>query len=110
MFTEVKSAEELNSIIASEKALLVYFSTADCGVCKVLKPKIDLMIVEEFPQIKMIYVGIDDVPEASGQYRIFTAPVVLVFYQGKETIRKLRSFSLEELHKEIHRPYSMLFS
>lgn len=110
MFSVVKSAEELNSCIEAEEALLVYFSTAGCSVCKILKPKIELMLVEKYPQVKLLYVDIDDVPEAAGLHRIFTVPVVLVFFMGKETIRRIRVFSTEELNKEISRPYAMVFS
>src|SRR5690554_3370592 len=109
MFTEIHTAKELENYIAAEKALLIYFSSNNCNVCKTLKPKVDSMIVNEFPGMISAFVKIDDVPKAAGQYHIFTVPVVLVFFQGKETIRKSRNFSIEELYREIHRPYSLLF-
>lgn len=110
MFTEVGSFEEFNKLVLEEPALLGYFSTDRCGVCKVLKPKVEALIDEEFPKIKQVYVNIDALPEIAGQNRIFTAPTILVFFNGSETIRKSRNIGINELRKEISRPYSLLFS
>lgn len=110
MFAEVNSFEEFNELIKDEPALLGYFSTDRCSVCKVLKPKVGALINEEFPKIKPVYVKIDALPEIAGQNRIFTVPTILVFFNGSESIRKSRNIGINELRKEISRPYSILFS
>lgn len=110
MFHEIHTPDELERLIQSEAALLVYFSTGSCNVCKSLKPKVDTAVQNEFPEIKAVYVPSDVLPEVAGQHRVFTAPVVLVFFHGRETIRKIRTFSVEELVHEIRRPYSIVFS
>jgi thioredoxin 1 len=110
MFTEIKSAAELEKQINSEAAVLAYFSTGNCNVCKTLKPKVEIAIHQNFPHLNMVYVKTDEFPETAGQHRVFTIPAVLVFFEGKETIRKIRTFSVEELIREISRPYSLFFS
>ncbi len=110
MIIELKSSEEFNSLKNTEPAILVYFSNDQCNVCKSLKPKVEQMVKKEFPLMKMIYAQTDILPETAGQNRVFTIPTVLVFFDGKETIRKIRSFSIDELMGEISRPYSMIFS
>jgi len=40
MFTEIQSLNEFNRLKQEEPALLGYFSTEVCNVCKVLKPKV----------------------------------------------------------------------
>ncbi len=37
MFTEIITLEEYKQIIQKEAAVLAYFSTEECNVCKVLK-------------------------------------------------------------------------
>lgn len=110
MFTEIKSSAELESLKDSEAAMLVYFSADSCNVCKSLKPKVETTIHHEFPKMKMVYVKTDELPETAGQHRVFTIPTVLVFFESKESIRKIRTFSIDELIREIRRPYYLIFS
>lgn len=110
MFTEIQSLEEFSRMKQEEPALLAYFSTDACNVCKVLKPKVDELVQDEFPQLKMVYVKSDVLPNIAGQHQVFAAPTILVFFDGREYIRKSRNIGIEELRREIDRPYSMIFS
>ncbi|WP_372947938.1 thioredoxin family protein [Mariniphaga sp.] len=110
MFTEIHSLEEFNTLKQEESALLGYFSTEACNVCKVLKPKVAELIQEEFPKVKLAYVKSDILPDVAGQHQVFAAPTILVFFDGRETIRKSRNIGIDELRREISRPYSMIFS
>lgn len=109
MFTEIQSLEEFQKIKEKEAALLVYFSTESCNVCKVLKPKVAELIQNEFPKIKLVYVPSDKLPETAAQNRVFAAPTILIFFEGRETIRKSRSIGISELHRDIARGYSLIF-
>lgn len=108
MYTEVTSFEAFEKL-KSEPALLAYFSTDACNVCKVLKPKVQQLLEEEFPEIKMAYVRSDALPDVAGQNRIFAAPTILVFFDGREYIRKSRNIGISELKDAIARPYQMMF-
>ena len=110
MFTEVQSFDEFLQLKEKEPALLAYFSTNACSVCKVLKPKVDQLIQSEFPKIKLAYIQSDVLPDVAAQNRVFTAPTILLFFDGRETIRKSRNIGISELQREIARPYSMIFS
>lgn len=110
MFTEIQSFEEFLKLKDEEPALLAYFSTENCKVCKVLKPKVAELVQNEFPKIKLIYIKSDVLPEVAAQNQVFTAPAILVFFEGRESIRKSRNIGIGELEGEIERPYSMIFS
>jgi len=60
--------------------------------------------------MKLIFIDSDKLPELAAQNRVFTAPTVIVFFAGRETIRKSRAFGVDELKSEIERPYSLLFN
>jgi thioredoxin 1 len=109
MFTEIKSAGEFNTLKFSEPALLAYFSTDGCNVCKALKPKVEKLTETRFPNIRVVYVKSDVFPDVAGQHRVYTAPTILVFFEGRETIRKIRNIGIEELRRELERPYAILF-
>jgi len=110
MFTEIQSYKEFLRLKEEETALLGYFSTDTCNVCKVLKPKVEELISNEFPKVKLAYIKSDELPETAAQNRVFAAPTILVFFDGRETIRKSRSIGIDELRREMGRPYSMLFA
>jgi thioredoxin 1 len=107
--TEIKSFEEFLMLKENEPALLGYFSTEVCNVCKVLKPKVADLLNNEFPHMKMVYVASDKLPEVAAQNQIFAAPTILVYFDGREYIRKSRNIGIDELQQEIERPYSMFF-
>lgn len=89
--------------------MLAYFSTETCNVCKVLKPKVAELIQASFPEIKMVYIQTDKLPEVAAQNQVFAVPTLLVYFEGREYIRKSRNIGIGELEREIDRPYSMIF-
>lgn len=106
---KIQSIQEFKKLLAEQDAVLAYFSTEICSVCKVLKPKVSEMVAESFPLMKIVFVESDKLPELAAQNRVFTAPTVIVFFAGRETIRKSRAFGIDELKAEIQRPYKILF-
>lgn len=110
MFETINSYEEFLILKEKEPALLAYFSTEACNVCKVLKPKVGELIEKGFPKIKTVYVQTDKIPEAAAQNQVFAVPTILVFFEGREYIRKSRNIGIGELQQEIDRPYSMFFA
>jgi len=105
----INSIPEFNLILAENDAVLAYFSTETCSVCHVLKPKVIEMVSVAFPKMKMVFIESNKLPELAAQNRVFTAPTVVVFFAGRETIRKSRAFGVDELSFEIQRPYSLMF-
>ena len=103
------SFENFLEITKSNKAVCFYLSTSECNVCKVLKPKVKDMIENDFAEIKFCYVDLNEAKEISGQLSAFSVPTILVYFEGKETIRASRNVHIEELHDQIERYYKMIF-
>ena len=106
---DINTLGEYQEIIDVNSGSLLYFSTPQCNVCKVLKPKISEFIESEFPEIKMGYINSELLPEVAAQNQVFTVPTILVFLDGKEFIRKSRNINMNEFQVELERPYSMFF-
>ena len=102
--------DKLKEHIGQTDALLLYITTSDCSVCTVLKPKVRSMLSERFPKMNFIDVEMDRSPEIGREYEVFSVPTVIVFFQAKEHVRKVRVFGIEELAEAIQRPYDLLFS
>lgn len=105
----IKDNQEFEKAIEQEDAVFAYFSHEKCSVCKTLKPKLSKALQEEFPLIKQVYIDIEKLPEVAGQQRVFTVPVIVVYFEGQESIRKARNVGVQELLSEINRPYKLLF-
>lgn len=103
------SFENFLEITKSNNAVCFYLSTPECNVCKVLKPKVIEMLEVDFPMISFCYVDLNKAKEISGQLSIFTVPTILVYFEGKETIRASRNMHIEELREQIDRYYKMIF-
>lgn len=100
---------DLTARISATDAALLYVTTTDCSVCKVLKPKVRELLDERFPRMEFIDIEMDLLPEVGSGLEVFSVPTVIGFFQGKEHVRKVRVFGIEELAEAIERPYQLLF-
>lgn len=100
---------DLQGLIDSETGVMLYFSSDSCSVCKVLKPKVAELLSGQFPLMVSRYVDTEKSPVIAGQFRVFTIPTILIFFEGKEQVRYSRNISMHQLEASISKPYSMVF-
>lgn len=103
MQTNPLTIDDFDSFISSSKAAAVYFSTPDCNVCKVLKPKLIELLDQNFPLINFAYVDCGEAKELAAQNSVFSVPTILFFFEGKEYIRKARFVNFDELQSELEK-------
>src|SRR6056297_3329737 len=99
--------EKIKKIINQDEIVLAYFTTTDCNLCKDLFPKIETML-EDYPKITGIKAESNIDQRIVGEYKVFMVPTVVLFIQGKETIRLSRNISIPELKSKIDRYCKML--
>ena len=109
MIQSIVSLDEFINKSSNLPGAVFYFSHDKCNVCKVLKPKIYNLLKSDFPKLEMFYCDTELFPEIAGQNSIFTVPTILVFFDGKEFIRKSRNIGVDEFKNEIERPYKIFF-
>lgn len=105
----IYNMDALQAKIHKEKAVLLYFSSPSCSVCKVLKPKVAELLRTKFPLMLSHYVDTEKSPVISGQFSVFTIPTILIFFEGKEQVRYSRNISMHQLEAAIERPYQLIF-
>ena len=98
-----------DQLVISSDALLLYFSHEGCNVCKVLRPKIEHLLINDYPKLQFKYINTVHEAELSAQFQVFTVPTVLVYFEGKEYFRFSRNIGLSQLEDAIKRPYQLLF-
>ncbi|MEA2111693.1 MAG: thioredoxin family protein [Campylobacterota bacterium] len=100
--------ETINSTIENNLAVVLYFSAPTCNVCHALKPKLFDAIKNSFKTFEIISIDISQTPEIASHFSVFTIPTLLVFLDSKEFLRKSRHMSVDEVIREIKRPYDIM--
>lgn len=100
--------ENVNKAIEENTMVLSYFTTKDCNLCKSLYPKIETLL-KDYPEINGLKIETDEDPSFVGTYKVFLVPTIILFINGKETLRESRNVSVFELDGKIKRYYDMLF-
>ena len=85
-------------IIRAEQGVLAYFSTRQCTVCKVLRPKVEAL-VSQYPGMRFLYIDTEEYPALGGQHLVFAAPTLILFNEGREVKRFSRNVSLGDLDR-----------
>ena len=106
----MQTIENIEKTIKENLAVMVYFSAPTCNVCHVLKPKLLEAIDKNFKEFKIESVDISVEEDIAPHFGVFAIPTVLVFLDGKELLRKSRHMSVNEVIKEIQRPYEIMIS
>jgi thioredoxin-like negative regulator of GroEL len=89
--------------IDKHASILLLISTERCSVCVALDQRLKPWIQSSFPDLAYHKIKLEDFPMLRGELMVFSAPVILLFQNGKEVLRKVGVFSLEETFDEINR-------
>jgi thioredoxin 1 len=107
---EIKDLVQLQSIIVEKPAVLIYFYNDNCAPCQVLRPKIASLLKNHFPLIEPVFTNAAQNTGITSHYGIFSAPTILILFDGKEVIRESKYVSIEDLKAKIERYYTLFFS
>lgn len=106
----MQTIEEIENIIKENLAVMVYFSAPTCNVCYALKPKLLEAIETNFKEFEIVSVDVLVDQEVAAHFSVFAIPTVLIFLDGREFLRKSRHMSVDEVIREIKRPYEIMVS
>lgn len=106
----MQTIEDINKIIKENLAVMVYFSAPTCNVCHALKPKLLEAIDANFKEFEVVSVDTSVDQDIAAHFSVFAIPTVLVFLDGREFLRKSRHMSVDEVIREIKRPYDIMTS
>lgn len=105
----ISTETEFKNLRDKKQLLLVYFSTLSCSVGEALEPKVEDLVARRFPKIELIFVDMNALPTVSADNQVFVEPTLLLFVDGKESMRKSRHLSLIELEEHLNRIDQLLF-
>ncbi|MCK9451880.1 MAG: thioredoxin family protein [Bacteroidales bacterium] len=102
------NTEILQQEIAQSAAILVYFYSDRCAPCVSLRPKVEKLLLESFPEMKLILIDSEKQPEIAAHHSVFANPTLLLFFDGHEHHRLSKYVSISQLSEVIDRPYHLL--
>lgn len=101
---ELFSIKEVDDFVNHHHLAFLYISRNNCSVCHDLLPKIK-NVMADFPNIQLALINADHVPEIAGHFTIFTAPVLILFVDGKEVLREARFVHVEPFREKVEKIY-----
>lgn len=93
--------------IPENKMTILYFSGAICGACEIIKKKIKRVLVD-YKEVAFIEVNGVEEKEVAAKYDAFTLPLMILFIEGKESLRMGRNMDILEFKNVIDRYYKLL--
>ena len=108
-YKTINSVDESKKILEENEGLLFFFSTTKCSLGEALEPKVYALIKNNYPKISFYFIDMMQYPELAAHYGVFVEPTILIFFDGKENIRKSRNIGIEELSLAISRLYKIIF-
>jgi len=90
---------KFESLVDSEKPVLIDFYAEWCGPCKVQSPILKELAGELSGKVRIIKIDVDKNPEISNKYQIQSVPTLMLFKNGKQLFRQSGLINKPQLHK-----------
>ncbi|SEG34630.1 thioredoxin [Flavobacterium urumqiense] len=90
-----------NSIIKSEKPVLIDFFATWCGPCKMLGPILKEVKDSLGDRISILKIDVDKNQQIAAQYQVRGVPTMILFQNGKQLWRQSGVLNKEEIIKII---------
>jgi thiol-disulfide isomerase/thioredoxin len=103
---ELFSIDEIDQFINSHHFAFLYISKTNCSVCHALLPIIK-EVMADFPTIQLGFINADQVQDVAGFLSIFTAPVLILYVDGKEVLREARFVHIEAFREKVEKIYRL---
>jgi thioredoxin 1 len=96
--------ESFAEIINGATPVLVDFTAAWCGPCKMMKPVLEELHQRMGEKLRILKIDIDQSPAAANAYNVQSVPTLLLFKKGKQLWRQsgvMQAVSLEKIISQL---------
>ncbi|MBL1270877.1 MAG: thioredoxin family protein [Oceanospirillales bacterium] len=103
----VTREEALAELVGTSSAVLVLYGGETCGVCQAVKPQLERLARDEFPELVLAYVDCQASASVCAARSIFSLPVIHLWFQGQRFAEFARVFSIGDVRTALERPYRL---
>jgi len=96
---EVTNSNFQDEVLGSDKPVVVDFSAAWCGPCRMQGPIVEELAAKYQGVLKVAEVNVDEHPQVAGQLGVQSIPTLIKFEGGKEVERAIGLRQLADLEK-----------
>ncbi|NWK85303.1 thioredoxin family protein [Staphylococcus sp. GSSP0090] len=101
------SIEAFHEFISEHSLVVIHIMRDNCSVCHAVLPQIS-GIVNEFPEVPLGIINQSEVEEIAGELSIFTVPVDLIYFNGKEMHRQGRFIDMQQFEHQLTLMYESM--
>ena len=98
---QIATNTSFDSLLESEKLVIVDFWATWCGPCRMLSPLLDEVEEEMADKVTVVKVNVDDADEIAYRYRIMSIPTLIFFKDGKMVDRTVGAMPKNALVERI---------
>ncbi len=80
--TELNDATFGEALASADKPLLVDFTAAWCGPCKLIAPILEELATEQADRLQIAKIDVDANPETTMRYDVMSMPTLILFKDG----------------------------
>ena len=96
----LQNADDFKAYVDQAPVLLIEIGSKTCAPCGAIQNRIELWH-QAHPESQYLYIPVEQFRNLCAQLGIFSVPVVLVYVQGKLTLRECGFFGLNELLSKV---------
>jgi len=94
------SSEQLPTILADNRKVLLKFTADWCGPCKAFNPTLN-QAAENHPDIRFVEVDVQKDPNLASQFQVRSIPAVFGFKDGQQEFNFVGALPAAELEKHL---------
>lgn len=103
----IENQQALEGAIKREKLLILQFGAESCAPCSAIKNRIQAWNLLH-PAVRFCYLPTEKLPKVCAQMGVFTVPTLLLYVQGKLSIRQSGCFSLDQILQQVQKYEDLL--
>ncbi|MBI5974298.1 thioredoxin family protein [Staphylococcus canis] len=107
MITNLHSVSEMESFIEKHPLAVIQVSRQNCSVCHAVAPRMEDLL-SQYQDVVFGMVDADEVPDIAGALSIFTVPVDIIFFEGKEMHREGRFIDFDRFENQLSKIYESI--
>ncbi|KAJ4710474.1 Thioredoxin [Melia azedarach] len=95
--TEINESEFPNTVLKSDRLVLVEFVANWCGPCRLIAPAIEWLAQEYGDRLTVVKIDHDANPKLIEEYKVYGLPTLILFKNGKEVPESRREGAITKV-------------